>query len=321
MTYPSLKLDTSALPDLQRDEFFFLKPLQLVTSEDSRYRCLSFVGKGGNGATFKVVCEKGKYEGIEFALKVFYRVSDLERRRRFLREAGMLASLSHPSIIRLFDRGVYKTRRNSYPFMIVEFIPSSIRDLLSMSGGALAPLRAIRCGLQILNALNYIHTLASPIVHRDIKPENILVANDFVKLADFGLFREILSESTDRVVGPTTGPAMPVRYRTPDLIQAAIDGTPPTTASDIYQVGLVLYEMCTGWNPQKQVLPKDILSPIEISPLRISWTKGDEIVQLISEMLSPEPSMRPTASECISRLMEIYLFLQKSHVDLFNTTA
>lgn len=231
----------------------------------------------------------------------------------------MLGTLNHPGIIKLFDQGVYRTFKNIYPFMVVEFIPASMKDI--MSGTILPPLRALRYGLQILNALEYIHTNKNPIIHRDIKPENILVSGDTVKLADFGLFREIISTTNDLTVAPTTGPAMPVRYRTPDLIKAAINGTHPTTASDIYQFALVLYEMSTGWNPQKQVAADKILSPIEISPMRINWKRGSDIVDLIEQMLSDAPENRPNASECRSKLMEIYLDIQMSHVELYNTTG
>lgn len=301
------------------NDSFYLRPLQVVSSGSNRYRNLAFVGSGGNGTTFKVVCEKGEYCGVEFALKVFYRVSDQERRRRFLNEAKVLQRLNHPGIIKLFDQGVYTTKRESYPFMLVEYIPNSMRDILV--GPDRPPLQTIRFALQVLSALDNIHTSKNPIVHRDIKPENILIFGDVAKLADFGLFREILSGTDDeQPVSPTTKPAMPIRYRTPDLIKAYLEKIPPTVASDIYQFGLVLYEMCTGWNPQKQV--QNVLDPIEISPLRpINWRRGADIVQLVTEMIDEEPVNRPTAAQCISRLMDIYLELQQSHIDLFNTTA
>lgn len=301
-----------------KDDSFYLRPLQAVSSGSNRYRNLAFVGSGGSGTTFKVVCETGEYCGVEFALKVFYRVSDQDRRRRFLNEAKVLQRLNHPGIIKLFDQGVYTTKRESYPFMLVEYIPNSMRDVLN--GPDRSPLQTIRFALQVLSALNHIHSQKNPIVHRDIKPENILVFGDVAKLADFGLFREILSDVDEQPVSPTTKPAMPIRYRTPDLINAYIEKKPPTVASDIYQFGLVLYEMCTGWNPQKQV--QNVLDPIEITPLRpINWRRGSDIVQLVSNMIADEPEDRPTAEECISKLMEIYLDLQQNHVDLFNTTA
>ncbi|MED4728641.1 serine/threonine-protein kinase [Aneurinibacillus migulanus] len=309
-----------SVEQVENNDKFYLKNLQRISSNSQFfYRNIKYVGRGGSGTTFRVVCEKGDYVGSEFALKVFYRVSDNTRRRRFLKEISVLQSLNHPGIIKLFDLGTYNARENNYPFMIVEFIPDSIRDLLTK--GEISRLKAIRVGLQVLSALNYIHTREKPIIHRDIKPENILVSDDLVKLADFGLIREFeegVTES-DGAVAPTKVPAMPFRYRTPDLIKHHVDNVPPTTASDIYQFGLVLYELLTGWNPQKPTV--NILDPIELTSLRIQGLEGDKLVTLIEHMLQEKPGDRPTAAECNERLMEIYLSIQQKNVELYGITG
>ena len=171
----------------------------------------------------------------------------------------------------------------------------------------------------VVSGVAYLHSQSSPIVHRDIKPANILVSGHDARLGDLGLARVLMTENqeenSDEVANYI---AMPWFYRTPELVKIARnEKINLTVASDIYQLGLVLYRSVTGFNP---LVPpkKDIREEIEldIRPiLGASWARLD---QLIGAMLRLAPEERPTALEVLGRLGQIHKELCEAD---FNATG
>jgi serine/threonine-protein kinase len=177
--------------------------------------------------------------GREVALKVLREphAGSAEFAERFRREARHAAALSHPNIVEVYDAG---ESADGEPYMAMEHVPGgTLRDRL-LRRGALPPRTAAAVTLQIAEALSAAHHHG--VIHRDIKPENVLVTeNGDVKVADFGIAKAADATAmtqTSLVLGS-------VRYLSPEQAM----GQPVSPASDLYSLGVVLYEMLTGEVP------------------------------------------------------------------------
>jgi eukaryotic-like serine/threonine-protein kinase len=166
----------------------------------------------------------------------------------------------------------------------------------------------MRFVIGVASALKYLHELPAPLVHRDIKPENILISGEKARLADFGLVKSLEEATADepQLVGDEMAyAAMPKFYRTPELVlRAQGDKNPLTSASDIYQLGTVLYEVITGFNPQSS--PNELTDQIQLTLREIPGECGARLYALIQAMLANNASERPTASSVLHDLLVIH---------------
>jgi serine/threonine protein kinase len=161
-----------------------------------------------------------------------------EIRARFEGEARAAAALAHPNIVGVYDVDIDES--SGRPYLVMEQLPGrTLAD--EIAEGPLAPDRAIAMGVQVADALAAAH--AAGIVHRDVKPGNILDAGDGTwKVADFGI-----AKSTESLDGPTTTGLV---LCTPGYVAPErLDGQPATPASDLYSLGVVLYEAVSGERP------------------------------------------------------------------------
>lgn len=159
-------------------------------------------------------------------------------RQRFIREARSAAGFSHPNAVAVFDAG----EADDYLYLVMELVEGrSLAERLA-DGGPLDPAAATKVAAGVLNALAAAHAVG--IVHRDVKPANIMLANDGgVKLTDFGIAKRLDDVAGDvTMVGTIVGTP---KYLAPEQV----GGEPATTASDVYAVGVVLYEMLAGRPP------------------------------------------------------------------------
>ena len=175
----------------------------------------------------------------EVAIKVLHRALATEPAfiDRFRREARAAANLSHPNIVQVHDWG----ERDGTSFMVMEYVRGpNLRDLLT-AHGRLRPQQAAEVVLQILAALDHAHRRG--IVHRDVKPENALVTPEgVVKVADFGLAHALAEARITQAPGTVTGT---VAYLAPEQIRG--EAADPRT--DLYALGIVMYELLTGEVP------------------------------------------------------------------------
>src|SRR5438067_2281479 len=218
---------------------------------DGRYRIMRKLGAGGMA---NVYLAEDQELGRRVAIKILNdrHANDDQFVERFRREAKNAAGLSHPNIVSIYDRG---EAEGTY-YIAMEYLDGrSLKELIVSRGPAPIPV-SIDYARQILTALRFAHRHG--IVHRDIKPHNVLVdAEGRLKVTDFGIARAGGSQMTE--AGSIIGTA---QYLSPEQAK----GAPVDQTSDLYSVGVVLYELLTG------VVPFTGDTPVEIAMKHLSAT-------------------------------------------------
>lgn len=211
-----------------------------------RYQILERVGGGGMAVVYKARCTLLNRIVAVKVLRHQFSV-DEDFVRRFRREAQSAASLSHPNIVNIYDVG----QENDIYFIVMEYVDGeTLKDLIDREG-PLEPARAVNIIRQIANALYHAHY--NNIIHRDIKPHNVLISKDGrIKVADFGIARAVTN--TTQTFSPNSLMGS-VHYFSPEQAKGKL----ATEQSDLYSLGIVLYEMLT------KTLPFDGDSPVSIA--------------------------------------------------------
>jgi beta-lactam-binding protein with PASTA domain/tRNA A-37 threonylcarbamoyl transferase component Bud32 len=248
---------------------------------DGRYRVLSRLGSGGMA---DVYCAEDLQLGRRVALKVLYRrfAEDQEFVERFRREASSAAGLQHQHVVSVYDRGEYD---GTY-WIAMEYLEGRSLKRLIQEEGPLAPARAVDLAIQILRAARFAHRRG--IIHRDLKPHNVIVdAEGRAKVTDFGIARAGASDMTQ--TGSIMGTA---QYLSPEQAQ----GHAVSAQSDIYSVGIILYEMLTGRVPFEGesavtiALKQVSEQPVPPSQLNPAVSPGLEAV--VMRALAKDPAQR-----------------------------
>ncbi len=200
-----------------------------------RYRLIELLGQGGMATIYRARDAQLERDVAAKLLRPEYG-KDPDFFARFRQEAQSAASLNHPGVVAVYDYGTDKAG----PYIIMELVDGEDLGSIVRRSGALPPRQAARLTSQIARAVAAAH--ASGFVHRDIKPSNALVTREGrVKVTDFGIARA-LAEATLTLPGTTLGS---VHYFSPEQARGEI----ATPASDIYSLGIVLYELLTGRRP------------------------------------------------------------------------
>jgi eukaryotic-like serine/threonine-protein kinase len=269
---------------------------------DGRYRILRKLGSGGMANVYLAEDEE---LGRRVAIKILnerYAGDDLFI-ERFRREAKSAASLSHPNIVSIYDRG---EAEGTY-YIAMEVIEGRSLKELIMTHGALPVHTAIGYAKQLLEALRFAHRHG--IIHRDIKPHNVLVSADQqvkaneprLKVTDFGIARHGASQMTE--AGSIMGTA---QYLSPEQAR----GAPVTAASDLYSAGVVLYEMLTGKVPFTgdsaiEIAMKHV-NELPKPPSSLRPEIPPELDQIVLRALAKDPEDRyQTAEEFIEDLERV----------------
>ena len=252
------------------------------------YRLLREVGRGGMGSVWLGERADGLYSG-RVAIKLLNAplLRDIGSRDRFVREGEILARMTHPNIARLLDAG---TSAQGARYLVLEYIDGvTINNYCEQR--KLGPEQRIELFMQALDAVAHAH--AQLILHRDIKPGNILVTDDGqVKLLDFGLGK-LLSDELDSVPDNLTRVAG-IGYTPRYASKEQMTGGAMTTASDVYSLGVTLYELITGASFDPAAAYTRPSERLTATTERTGWTRlvrGD-LDSIIAKALSEEPAER-----------------------------
>ncbi len=253
-----------------------------------RYRVDAAIGRGGMADVYRgvdVVLDRA------VAIKVLTDRDDGER-DRFLREARSMARLNHRNVVAVYDAG----RSEGCSYIVMELVDG--RTLAAVPPAELTVHTALRHYIEILEALEYAH--ASGVVHRDVKPANVMVLpGGAVKVMDFGLARRATDMTTNSSAGEIAGT---IAYLPPERFL----GKPADARSDLYSVGVMLYETFTGTLPFKSETD-DLVAVIfahvnepPAPPRTVNRAVPPEVERIILRLLEKEPDQRYQSAQDVA---------------------
>ncbi|QEG38018.1 serine/threonine-protein kinase [Bythopirellula goksoeyrii] len=283
----------------------------------TRYEIINEIGRGGMGIVYQA---RDRRLGRKVCLKSLHPETSRspERLARFRREARVVSSLNHPNICTIYEFEEHDDR----PYLVLEWIEGNTFRELERQGCDLRRLLGLMT--QVARALDAAH--AAGVVHRDIKPENLMVRGDgLAKVLDFGLARLVESEPSNvsltddqTAEGALLGTA---KYMSPEQAR----GEPATAASDVFSLGIVLYELVTGRHPFPGAYLAGILNAIvETDPapaLTVNSVLDPQLVTLVSRMLEKIPEDRPTAADVVALLGSIDSLAEDQGICLSDSTT
>ena len=259
-----------------------------------RYQILELIGEGGMATVYKAFDARLERE---VALKVIRREVFAQDEmdmllKRFEREAKSTASLSHPNIVPVIDYGEYE----GAPYLVMIYLPGgTLKELL---GKPIPWQDAIQKILPIANALEYVHD--RNIINRDVKPSNILLTeNGEPLLTDFGLVKLFEEKGKDTTSITVSGTGL----GTPDYMAPEQWTGEATAQSDLYSLGVVLYEMITGRRPYKADTPAGVLLKQANEPLPLPKSYVPDLPQNVESVL-----LKALAKEPINRYADMHVF-------------
>lgn len=264
---------------------------------NQRYKILSQIGAGGMALVLKA---QDLSLGRLVAVKVLRdsHTGDTEFLNRFLNEARAAANLAHPNIVTVHDFGEDSGRY----YMVMEYVEGrNLKDIIR-NEGPLNVDRALDYTIQICAGVGYAHRAG--LVHCDIKPQNMLVTPEGrVKVTDFGIARALVTIKPTEMHEIVWGSP---QYYSPE--QAA--GEAPTPASDVYSIGVTIFEMLTGKLPFQAENPQDLAAKHlheEAPPLSLyNPAIPDAIEKIIEKVLAKEPSVRYRTADQLGHILISY---------------
>lgn len=249
------------------------------------YRLLELLGKGGMASVFKAQ-RRGELLALKRPLASL--LDDPQFRERFLREAELGRALNHPNIVRILERGDV----GRVPYFTMELLPGETLQAFIAREGAAPPRPAVAIAVQVAEALDFAHSKG--VVHRDLKPSNVMLRPDGVaKVMDFGIAR------ARRFEGMTATAAF---LGTPEYVAPeTIDGRGTEPRSDLYALGLILFELLTGRPAFSGDTAYAILKKhcTEDPPPPSSLQRGvpPPIEAIVLRLLRKDPAERPASAE------------------------
>ena len=261
------------------------------------YELVRMLGQGGMGSVHLAQRKDGEVD-LLVAVKLI-RGADATRtfRERFLRERQILASLNHPGITRLLDAG---HTRSGQPYLVMEYVDGTPIDVYCRGLSLEAKLKLF---LLVCDAIAYLHR--NLVIHRDLKPRNILVeAGGTPKILDFGIAK-ILDETGEQ--GVTKERMLTPEYASPEQVK----GTAKTTATDVYSLGAVLYELLTGQSPHAttgsgESIEEAICTVEPVALGRLNPSLPRDLNSVVRKALRKEPAERyPTVDSFADDLRAI----------------
>jgi serine/threonine-protein kinase len=268
----------------------------LMLRELNGYQIGSKLGEGGMASV---------YQGVQLSLKRPVAIkflhhellSDEAIRSRFEQESLIIARLNHPNIIHVIDQGLDS---HGQPYFVMEYVKGVTLDA-AMKASGLGVQRYLDICLQLCKGLAYAHK--NGVVHRDIKPANVIVDYEGnARILDFGIALLHEEREASRASSTASGDIMGTfAYMAPEQMLSAVNAT---AASDLYALGVVMYQMFTGQLPQGDFAQVKQLNP----------DIPHELNQLILQCLSQDPKQRPTSADEVKK--QLLLLMKGSHISV-----
>ncbi|MCI0402475.1 MAG: protein kinase, partial [Acidobacteria bacterium] len=236
------------------------------------YEAVKPLGEGGMGAVYLATDLK---LGRRVAVKVVSRrlETGTEAEARFLREARSMAQVEHPHIVRVYSFGEVEGQ----PFLVMEYVEGQDLATRLAREGSLAVEEALRITRQTAEALEA--AWEHKVVHRDIKPSNILLdKRNQVRVGDFGLAKPVRADTVAAPLTQTSYVLGTPHYASPEQVR----GLPLDFRSDVYSLGIVLYEMLTGERPFEGTTPFDIMTRQVSDPLPFLHEKRRDVPEAVA---------------------------------------
>lgn len=261
---------------------------------NDRYQLLEGLGKGGMAFVYRardLMLER--YVGVKIMREDYSR--DPAFQERFRQEAKAAANLSHPNIVTVHDFGLDAGKL----FIVMEYVPGTDLKTLLQQRGRFTPEEALPLVIQACAGIGYAHRAG--LVHCDVKPQNMLVTPDQrLKVADFGIARALASIRPDEKSEVVWGSP---QYFSPE--QAS--GAAPSPASDVYSLGVVMYEMLTGALPFNATTATELARMhLDVQPPLLTEMLPDispTLEQILLKVLSKEPSARYRTADQLGRVL------------------
>ncbi|WP_213816337.1 Stk1 family PASTA domain-containing Ser/Thr kinase [Glaciihabitans sp. dw_435] len=270
---------------------------------DGRYQVRSRIARGGM-ATVYLATDLRLERRVAIKIMHSHLADDSQFKERFIQEARSSARLAHPNVINVFDQG----QDSDTAYLVMEYLPGiTLRDLLQ-EHGKLTTEQTFDVLEAVLSGLSAAHKAG--IVHRDLKPENVMLADDGrIKLGDFGLARAVSANTA-------TGAALlgTIAYLSPELVTRGV----ADARSDIYAVGIMMYEMLTGEQPYKGEQPMQIAYQHANDTVPTPSSKNPKIPAELDELVlwatERDPEKRPRdARVMLDQLLAAQSILQSDN--------
>ncbi len=268
----------------------------LIGQSLGRYHILEQLGEGGMATVYKAYDTRLERH---VAVKVILPQKLLAEKfiKRFDREAKALAQLSHPNIVKVIDYGEHE----GLPYLVMEYIPGGTLKQ-KLAGKPIPWKQAIQMLTPVARALSTAHQ--NKIIHRDVKSSNILIAqNGEPMLSDFGIAKLLEADETLELTGTGVGVGTP-EYMSPEQAQ----GNAVDARSDIYSLGVVLYEMVTGRKPFQAETPMAVVWKLASEPLpgpkQFVKDLPDALEGLLLKALAKKPSDRFQSMDAMAKACE-----------------
>lgn len=267
------------------------------------YQCVSLVGAGAMGRVYLAMHDDLQRHCALKILSPRHGVCDAEYVARFLQEGQAAAALIHPNIVTLHAVG----QMAGTHFLEMEFIPGRSLQQLIREEGPLPADRALRLATMVSDGLAAAHRAG--IVHRDVKPDNVMVTRSGIaKIGDFGLAKRVLTSADDPLANVLCGTP---NYMAPELFQ----GQAASPASDVYALGLCLFQLLIGRLPWREVSLVELArcgrteTVPNIRDLRPELSL--ELAECVALMTAPTPGRRPVDAAAASLLLHAVLGLER----------
>jgi len=269
-----------------------------------RYRLEELIGEGGMASVYRALdLRTGHRVAVKFLRQEFH--NNPEFLDRFRREATAASRMSHHNIVNLLDIG--DDPKN--PYLVFEFVDGKTLKEIITDHGRLPQATAVQITIRILSALRHAHEAG--IIHRDIKPQNILVDRQgYIKVSDFGIARMVGTNTMLDSEGKTSVMGS-VHYFSPEQAR----GETATVSSDLYSVGVVLYEMLTGTVPFEGETPVAIaIQHVQVAPKpvrQLSPAVSQALENVVAKAMEKDAKLRYPSALLMAQALHAALLAEK----------